>query len=255
MSEARHIVALSGGKDSSALALRLAEIEPQDYEFICTPTGNELPDMVEHWIKLGYLLGKPICPVSSGASLQGEIKRQNMLPNHRARWCTRLLKIEPFKAYITSAVPCTVYVGIRSDEVDDRDGVEWEANEGVTRRYPFVEWGWGIEDVTSYLHERGVEVPARTDCAACFFQRLGEWWRLWNERPEVFREAEDLEKHVSNARGKSHTFRSEQRDSWPAALAGLREEFEAGKVPKGANQMDLDLGTTGRKTMCSWCAR
>jgi tRNA(Ile)-lysidine synthase TilS/MesJ len=34
----RHIVALSGGKDSTAMALRLAEVEPLDYEFVITPT-------------------------------------------------------------------------------------------------------------------------------------------------------------------------------------------------------------------------
>lgn len=36
-----HVVALSGGKDSTALALRLAETEPRDYTYVCTPTGDE----------------------------------------------------------------------------------------------------------------------------------------------------------------------------------------------------------------------
>ena len=44
-----HVVALSGGKDSTAMALRLAEIEPQDYVYLCTPTGDELPEMEQHW--------------------------------------------------------------------------------------------------------------------------------------------------------------------------------------------------------------
>ena len=38
-----HVVGLSGGKDSTALALRLAETSPQDYVYLCTPTGDELP--------------------------------------------------------------------------------------------------------------------------------------------------------------------------------------------------------------------
>ena len=45
----RHIVALSGGKDSTALALRLAEVEPCDYEYICTPTGMNCP----RWRSIG----------------------------------------------------------------------------------------------------------------------------------------------------------------------------------------------------------
>ncbi len=55
----KHIVALSGGKDSTAMALRLAEIEPRDYAYVITPTGNELPEMIAHWRKLMDLLGKP----------------------------------------------------------------------------------------------------------------------------------------------------------------------------------------------------
>jgi hypothetical protein len=56
----KHIVAISGGKDSTALALHLAEIEPRDYTYLITPTGDELPEMVEHWEKLEQLLGKPV---------------------------------------------------------------------------------------------------------------------------------------------------------------------------------------------------
>ena len=50
----KHVVALSGGKDSTALALRLAEIEPREYIYVCTPTGNEPPEMFAHW-KFGEL--------------------------------------------------------------------------------------------------------------------------------------------------------------------------------------------------------
>lgn len=76
----KHVVALSGGKDSTAMALRLAEVEPQDYTYVCTPTGDEPPEMFAHWRKMGDLLGKPILPIVGG-TLQGLIKRQNALPN------------------------------------------------------------------------------------------------------------------------------------------------------------------------------
>jgi len=48
----RHVIALSGGKDSTALALALHEREPRDYDYVITPTGNELPAMKVHWAKL-----------------------------------------------------------------------------------------------------------------------------------------------------------------------------------------------------------
>ena len=53
-----HIVALSEGKDSTAMALRLRELNPEtNYRYVCTPTGNELPQMVLHWAKLQEMLG------------------------------------------------------------------------------------------------------------------------------------------------------------------------------------------------------
>src|SRR5689334_22377331 len=117
----KHIVALSGGKDSTALALALQEIEPRDYEYVCTPTKSELPEMDRHWDNLGERLGKPIIKLPT-VSLMGLIYKQKALPNWRMRWCTRMIKIEPFESYILDNLPCTVYVGIRADEVD-RDGV------------------------------------------------------------------------------------------------------------------------------------
>ena len=61
-STVKTVVALSGGKDSTAMALRLAEIEPNaDYHWVLTPTGNELPPMYEHWRKLKDLLGDDLC--------------------------------------------------------------------------------------------------------------------------------------------------------------------------------------------------
>lgn len=81
------IVALSGGKDSTALALRLAEVEPQAYQFCITPTGRELPEMLDHWKKLECLLGAPLVKIP-GPSLLDKIKQYKALPNYRMRYCT-----------------------------------------------------------------------------------------------------------------------------------------------------------------------
>lgn len=230
-----HVVALSGGKDSTAMALRLAELEPRDYVYVCTPTGNELDKMFEHWRGLGELLGKPIVPVMGG-TLDGLIRKQGALPNWRQRWCTRMLKIEPYAAWLlqqSGRGPIVSYVGLRADE-PEREGGDYAAVPGVTMRFPMREWGWGLRDVVEYLARRGVSIPARTDCALCFYQKLGEWWNLWKLHPEKYAEGEEYERLVG------HTFRSPGRDTWPAALADLRREFEAGRVPKGADvQGDL----------------
>src|SRR5690348_6587653 len=89
-----HVVGLSGGDDSTLLAFLLKEREPRPYNYLCTPTGNELPEMFAHWRWLGSpnALGKPLVPIMAG-SLKGIIREEKMLPNFRARFCTRRLKI------------------------------------------------------------------------------------------------------------------------------------------------------------------
>lgn len=93
------------------MALRLAESEPRDYVYVCTPTGNEPAAMFAHWRKLGKLLGKPLTPVMGG-SLRGLVEKQKALPNWRQRWCTRMLKIEPYAAWLAQHSPAVSYVGL-----------------------------------------------------------------------------------------------------------------------------------------------
>ena len=55
------VVWVSGGKDSTAMALRLAELHPDvPWRYVCTPTRNELPAVHDHWERLGELLGRPL---------------------------------------------------------------------------------------------------------------------------------------------------------------------------------------------------
>lgn len=153
-----HVVALSGGKDSTAMALRLAEVEPRDYMYVCTPTGDELPEMFAHWRKLGEMLGRPITPVIGG-TLKGLVKQWNALPNWRQRWCTRALKIEPYAAWLMKQPkPVVSYVGLRADE-PEREGGDYANVPDVTMRFPMREWGWGLADVLSYLEQRGITIP------------------------------------------------------------------------------------------------
>jgi len=255
----KHILALSGGKDSTALALAMRDREPETpMIYLCTPTGDELPEMQEHWKRLECLLGQEIVNVSDGLTMRDLVRSQGMLPNYRARWCTRIIKIQRFEHWLHQHLPATVYVGLRADE-EDRIGGRFDCIDGCDVRFPLREWGWSVSDVHQYLDERGVRIPKRTDCARCFYQTLTEWWRLWRDYPAIFADAEEDERIVSEQRGKAHTYRSEHRDSWPGALSELRKEFERGRVPRNrhgvpASQLEFDLHDE-RQAMCAWCAR
>jgi len=235
MSNELHVVALSGGKDSTAMALRLAQVEPRDYTYVCTPTGDELPEMFKHWRHLGEILGKRIMPIMCD-TLNGLIDKQQALPNWRQRWCTRILKIEPFAAWLLSMCEqydrVVSYVGLRADE-PEREGGDYRDIPGIEMRFPLREWGWRIRHVWVFLEKLGIEIPERTDCARCFFQKLIEWYLLYRDYPEIYADAEEQERRYG------HTFRSPGRDSWPASLEGLRKEFEKGRIPRNAEQGEL----------------
>lgn len=225
----KRVVALSGGKDSTAMAVRLTELYPhEDFIYVCTPTGDESPEMFEHWRMLGKILGKPLLPIVR-RSLAGLIREQNALPNWRQRWCTRMLKIEPYAEYLLSLASqgyeVVSYVGLRADE-PEREGGDYTDIPGVRMEYPMRDWEWTINEVLSYLYIKSIVIPKRTDCLKCFFQRLIEWYEYWKNYPAEWAEGEALEELTG------YTFRSPGRDTWPASMKGLRELFEQGKIPR-----------------------
>ena len=116
-----HVVPVSGGKDSTCLAVLLREREPRPYVYVYTPTGDELPDMKQHMDRLREMLGE-IDEVTFPGGLTGLIEHYGALPNNRQRWCTRQVKIQPFREWLHARRPATIYVGIRADECD-RGGV------------------------------------------------------------------------------------------------------------------------------------
>ncbi len=233
---ALHVVALSGGKDSTAMALRLRELNPDtDYTYVCTPTGDELPEMFAHWRKLGDLLGRQIIPIMGG-TLNSLVKEQGAIPNFRMRFCTRILKIQPYAAWLMQQKEkhevIVSYVGLRIDE-PEREGGDYSAIPNVEMVFPMRDWNWGIKDVLDYLKQQGVSIPKRTDCARCFYQRLSEWYELWVDHPEIYSDIEKQEQETG------FTWRSPGRDTWPAALKDLRLEFESGRKIRGYTKGDL----------------
>lgn len=224
----KNILAFSGGKDSTCLAHKLAE-DGEPFELFFTPTGNELPECLEHIANTAARIRRKLVVKTAGKSLLTLIREQRALPNNRQRWCTWMLKIEVCKAYLLEHPGSTLLVGLRADE-EHREGM-W--GEYANYRYPLRDLGWGIKQVWGYLDSKGVTIPARTDCAWCYAQRLSEWWKLWKEHPDLYAKGEELEELTG------HTFRSPSRDTWPASLKELRLRFEAGDVPKGIISLPL----------------
>lgn len=222
------VVAFSGGKDSTAMALRLAE-QGERATLLFNVVGGEFDDLMTHVNRVRTLTGWPLVPTTAGFGLHDRIRHYEALPNQWQRWCTRELKIEPTIAYLKANPGSVLAVGLRADE-PQREGIYGDY---ADYRYPLREWGWGLKEVEGYLNDRGVCIPRRTNCPLCYGQRLSEWWLLWKEHPEKWAEGERLEAETA------HTFRSPGRDTWPAGMAQLRERFEAGETPKGIKSLPL----------------
>ncbi len=243
---ALHVVALSGGKDSTAMALRLKQLHPTvPFVYTVTPTGDELPEMFDHWKRLSRLLHTPLTIVAHPRQLRGLIDDQRALPNWRQRWCTRRLKIEPYAAFLTRCLethaPVVSYVGLRADE-PERESGDYSLVAGVISEYPLRDWGWNLEDVLRYLEDHGVAIPKRTDCARCFFQTLPEWYNLWHDHRDIFEDA------CLDEDWTGRTFRSPGRDTWPASLRDLAREFEVGHVPKPRRDLINEMKCRACKT-------
>jgi 3'-phosphoadenosine 5'-phosphosulfate sulfotransferase (PAPS reductase)/FAD synthetase len=152
MVKVRHVLGISGGKDSAALAIYLKQKHPQlDVEYYTCDTGRELDETYLLIDRLKSALGKDILELKPIKENNTNVESNfdhflelygGYLPSSTARWCTKKLKLDPFEAYI-SDIPTISYVGIRGDE--DRDGyISKKPN--VQSIFPFRQNIWS-EDV------------------------------------------------------------------------------------------------------------
>ena len=208
----RHILSLSGGKDSAALAVYMRD-RGHDLEYVFCDTGDELPETYDYLERLEAYLGQSIVRLNPDRPFSHYLEVYGgVLPDARTRWCTRMLKIKPFERYIKDD-PCINYIGIRADE--DRTGYI-SSKKNLKACYPFIEDGITRDDVFSVLKESGLELPpyyrwrSRSGCYFCFFQRRIEWVGLLENHPDLFIRASEYEKLDSDV-GRRFTW--SQRES------------------------------------------
>jgi 3'-phosphoadenosine 5'-phosphosulfate sulfotransferase (PAPS reductase)/FAD synthetase len=118
----RHVLGISGGKDSAALAVHMKKNFPDiPMEYFFTDTGSELPEVYDFLSRLEAFLGQNIIILNSDRKFDYWLKRyKNYLPSVQQRWCTIQMKLKPFEDWIkptlVSGGKVVSYVAIRSDE-------------------------------------------------------------------------------------------------------------------------------------------
>lgn len=206
MSRKRHVLGLSGGRDSAALAVHMAQTRPGiELEYFFTDTGKELPEVYEYLGRLEGFLGKPIERLNPDRDFDFWLRQyKSFLPSPRTRWCTRQLKIRPFEQWLWPALDrgdeVVSYVAIRSDE-NYREGYS-STHPNLSVSLPFRDEGIDKAGVIDILEASGLGLPSyyewrsRSGCTFCFFQQKIEWVRLMERHPESFEEAKSYEKNA-----------------------------------------------------------
>lgn len=193
----RHLLGLSGGKDSSALAIYLRDKVPE-MEYFFADTGAELPETLEYIDLLEDYLGKPIVRLNAKRDFDYYLKyHNNFLPSARQRWCTVNLKLVPFEEFVGEDNVIS-YIAIRADEPTRSGYISSKPN--IQTRMPFRDDNIGKEDVFEILESSGIGVPryyewrSRSGCYFCFFQQQDEWLGLKKHHRDLFDAAKTYER-------------------------------------------------------------
>lgn len=160
MSKVRHVLGISGGKDSAALAIYLRRKYPElGIEYYFCDTGKELKETYQIVENLEVYLGKKIIRLQAAEGFHGKPfdyyynLYKGYLPSANARWCTRKLKLVPFEEFV-GADPVISYVGIRGDE--DREGyISKKPN--IQSIFPFRKNIWSVDVTKRVLADENID--------------------------------------------------------------------------------------------------
>ena len=210
-----HVVSFSGGKDSTAMLLRmLEEGYPVDIILHCD-TGLEFPEMYEHIDKVEKYIGRPITRLKSEKDYMywateyprpvksnkisylkpGDITIGKGYPSPLARWCTQKLKVYVIRDYLKELrknYDLVEYVGIAYDESHrERDKI-----------YPLIDWKMTEADCLEYCYSRGFdwgglyEIWDRVSCWCCPLQSLSDFKKLRDNRPELWKKLFEMDMEI-----------------------------------------------------------
>ena len=225
MSKVRHVLGVSGGKDSAALAIYMRDKVPE-MEYFFTDTGAELPEVYTFLDRLEGYLNKPIARLNTERPFEHilEFQYNGFLPSASTRWCTTEMKIKPFEKWIGDDETIS-YIAIRADE--DRGGYR-ATKPTITAKFPFKEDGLVRDDIDRLLKQSGVGWPeyykwrSRSGCYFCFFQRKSEWVSLAEEHPDLFERAKQFEKEDSGSGNRFTWSQGETLDELVARASDIK---------------------------------
>lgn len=160
MKKVRHLLGISGGKDSTALAIYMKNNYPDiDMEYYFCDTGKELDETYDLIKNLESVLGKKIAIWNAAKGSPEESFDHYLklyggyLPSNSARWCTKNLKLEPFEKEVGNDLVIS-YVAIRGDE--NREGYV-SSKSNIQTVFPFRQNIWSIDILSFVFNNSNIE--------------------------------------------------------------------------------------------------
>jgi len=204
-----HVVSLSGGKDSTAMLLRMLDEGMRVDIILFCDTGLEFPEMYEHLALLEKNIGRPITRIVANHTFEHYLTQHEVMvktnkqvetkncrgygwPGPLNRWCTKELKHNPRVRYLRSLqekYEIIEYVGLAADE---GYRLERENNQQENCRHPLVDWGMTEADCLQYCYDRGYtwgglyDYFSRVSCWCCPLQPLAELRILYEHFPALW---------------------------------------------------------------------
>ena len=208
----KHIVSFSGGKDSTAMLLRMLEEKMPIDEIIYCDTGKDFPEMYKHikqvdeYIYTNYAM--QITTLKAEKSFdyymfdhvktrgKNKGKKGYGWATMRARWCTTLLKNNVIDNYLKDYKDegYIEYVGIAYDE----------PKRVKDKRYPLIEWKMTEKDCLQYCYDKGFDWGGlyehfdRLSCWCCPLKNQKELKILYMYHPKLWIELKEMDKKSYN---------------------------------------------------------
>jgi len=201
-----HVVSFSGGKDSTAMLLRMIEEEWKIDEIIFCDTGMEFPAMYQHINKVERYIGRKITRLKAENSFEHMMhehektrgknkgKRGYGWPDFQNRWCTSYLKQDVIRRHLKQYDNIIEYHGIAIDEAH-RAG----KNKHKTINYPLIEWNMTEQDALNYCYSKGFNWDGlyehfnRVSCWCCPLQSIPELKQLYMHFPDLWKKLKELD--------------------------------------------------------------
>lgn len=170
----KHIVAFSGGKDSSAMLIRMKELKMPIDRIVFANTTLEFPELYTYIDKMEKYIGQKIIRVKPKSTFNDWFYGEFTKGKHKGRirgfpyvighsWCCREFKVKPMNEWKPSK-DNILYLGIAKGE-------EKRMRKNSSNvKYPLIEWGWSEEKCKEYLRSKKMLNPLYKH-----FNRLGCW--------------------------------------------------------------------------------